>query len=210
MKIGIAAISAACACAVAVSAASASYLLYAPRPTEAEKPVTREEGVLVKEITIRRGDTLSAISRAYSGHASYFPQILLFNQISNPDLIYAGATLRVPVSKVVKEEETEKEKEKSVAPSTLRGRKKAKTPEPRAEKKPAVSLPGEMAASSAEGREVDGERSLYEKALKTYRSEACNDALPVFDAFLKKYPDSVRAADIALFRADCYLKLSEE
>ena len=80
------------------SAAAADYLVYLPKPVEAIDAPLSGEGVLVKKIMIQRGDTLSAISRRFSGKGSYFPQILLFNNIRNPNRIYAGRKLLVPVS----------------------------------------------------------------------------------------------------------------
>jgi LysM repeat protein len=74
------------------------YLLYAPQPATPGQETPSQEGVLVKEILIRKGDTLSGLSRKFSGHGKYYPQILLFNTIKNPDLIYAGNKLRVPLS----------------------------------------------------------------------------------------------------------------
>jgi hypothetical protein len=73
--------------------------LYAPRPVAAEEKVRKEDGILVQEVPVKKGDTLSRISRRFSGHGSYFPQILLFNDIKNPDRIYTGTTLKIPVSR---------------------------------------------------------------------------------------------------------------
>lgn len=78
------------------------YFIYAPKMITETKdgiPPLGKEELLVKEVQIKWGDTLSGISRRYSGRGSYFPQILLFNEIKNPDLIYAGSTLKVPVGK---------------------------------------------------------------------------------------------------------------
>ena len=58
-----------------------------------------QDGVLVQEIEIKKGDTLSGLSRKYSGRGMYFPQILLFNSIKNPNLIYSGNKLRIPVTR---------------------------------------------------------------------------------------------------------------
>ena len=74
------------------------YLLYAPQTAPAGQKTSPQEGVLVKEIEIQKGDTLYGLSRKYSGRGMYYPQILLFNSIKNPNLIYPGATLKVPLS----------------------------------------------------------------------------------------------------------------
>lgn len=75
------------------------YLLYEPKPATGEQtapPVG--EGVLVRSVTVKRGDTLSRISRRYIGKAWLFPQVLLFTKIKNPDLIYPGEKVLVPVA----------------------------------------------------------------------------------------------------------------
>jgi len=83
---------------IALPAWGQQYLLYSPQPVTSGQKAPAQDGVLVQEIEIQKGDTLSGLSRKFSGHGSYFPQILLFNTIKNPDLIYAGDTIRVPVS----------------------------------------------------------------------------------------------------------------
>ena len=73
------------------------YLLYSPQPVASGQKTSSQEGVLVQEIEVKKGDTLFALSRKFSGYGMYFPQILLFNSIKNPNLIYPGNTLRIPV-----------------------------------------------------------------------------------------------------------------
>jgi LysM repeat protein len=53
---------------------------------------------MVQEVDVIKGDTLYDISRKFSGHGMYFPQILLFNEIQNPNLIYPGEKLRIPIT----------------------------------------------------------------------------------------------------------------
>ena len=83
---------------VAAPAWSQQYLLYSPQPVESEQAKPAQEGVLVQEIQIKKGDTLYGLSRKFNGKGTYYPQILLFNTIKNPNLIYAGNTLRIPLS----------------------------------------------------------------------------------------------------------------
>ncbi|HEX9078706.1 MAG TPA: LysM peptidoglycan-binding domain-containing protein [Desulfuromonadaceae bacterium] len=73
------------------------YFLYSPRPVSPGETKEAGEGVLVREVEVRPGDTLYGISRRNSGHGMYYPQILLFNDIKNPNLIRAGETIKVPV-----------------------------------------------------------------------------------------------------------------
>lgn len=74
------------------------YLLYSPQPVPSGQRASSQDGILVQEIEIRKGDTLIGLSRKFSGRGMYFPQILLFNSIKNPNLIYAGSTLRIPLA----------------------------------------------------------------------------------------------------------------
>lgn len=52
-----------------------------------------------REHTVARGDTLSAIARTHYGDASRFPLIVRANPnlITDPDLIFPGQVLRIPV-----------------------------------------------------------------------------------------------------------------
>ncbi len=72
--------------------------LYTPQPFAAGQQPAAQNGILVEEIQIKKGDTLHDLSRKFSGRGAYYPQILLFNAIKNPDLIRTGETLRVPVT----------------------------------------------------------------------------------------------------------------
>jgi len=84
--------------ATPVACGAEEFYLYTPKPAGAEQlPAGPEEGVLVRSITIKRGDTLSGISKKYLGKGTWYPELLVFNSIKNPDLIYTGRTLRVPV-----------------------------------------------------------------------------------------------------------------
>jgi LysM repeat protein len=74
------------------------YLLYAPQPVPQGQKGAAQDGILVQEIEVQKGDTLFGISRKFSGHGMYYPQILLFNSIKNPNRIYPGLTLKIPVS----------------------------------------------------------------------------------------------------------------
>lgn len=196
------------ACALYASAANAApgdYFVYAPQPVTPEaSAASGPAGVVVKEITIRRGDTLSAISRAFTGRASYYPQILLFNQISDPDMIYAGTTLRVPVAHSERKEKDHGVPEAHVRPELQPVVEPRRTPGQQKEQAP--QLPGR----AVDLQEVKGEQKLYEKAVKAYRGSTCSDALPLLDSFLAQFPESPHAPDAALLRADCHLRLARQ
>lgn len=48
---------------------------------------------------VQEGDTLAAISRSYTGQADYYEEIAAYptNQISNPDMIYPGQKIEIPL-----------------------------------------------------------------------------------------------------------------
>lgn len=85
--------------AVSVHAANGQqYLLYSPQPALPDQKSISKDGILVQKVEVQKGDTLYSLSRKFTGRGMYFPQILLFNSIKNPDLILPGRTLQIPVS----------------------------------------------------------------------------------------------------------------
>ena len=48
-------------------------------------------------VTIKSGDTLSAISLLFYGNANKYPQIAQANNIANPNNVAIGTTLQLPV-----------------------------------------------------------------------------------------------------------------
>ena len=180
------------------------YLLYAPKPASGDQlPDSPEQGVLVRRVTIKRGDTLSRLSRQHTGVASWFPQALLFNTISNPDLIYTGDSLLIPVR-----------------PGR---RKSAKKPtRTQASARPATSRPSLQQKSAAPSAPVAGpvkaetrpaladEQQLYQQAKRAYLVADYTKSLELFGDFLRRYPQSRLAADASLYQADCLLRLSQE
>ncbi len=85
-------------CFLALPAWGQQYYLYESKPVTAEQKNLSKEGILVTEVPVQKGDTLYDISKKYSGRGMYYPQILLFNSLKNPNLIYPGNTLKVPVT----------------------------------------------------------------------------------------------------------------
>lgn len=171
-------------------------LLYLPNPVAtATPPPLPGDGVLVKKITIKRGDTLAALSRQFSGRGGYYPQILLFNEIGNPNLIYAGQELLVPLSGRLFHK-------KRSAPLT--GTRTTSTVRPEASS-PQKYLPektAETATSSAE-------RQLFEQSVALFALGKYHEALEGFNRFLKYYPQSPLVPNASLYRGDCFLRLSE-
>jgi len=169
--------------------------LYAPRPVAAGETVRKSDGVLVQEVAVKKGDTLSALSRTFSGRGSYYPQILLFNDIKNPDRIYTGDVLRVPVSRRAVTGQA------AAATEKKRARKHTAAAPARTHARHASQQPAGAVAASAEQR-------LFERAIKAYRQDNYRTALQLFDRFLAAYPASALAADASLYKAECYLRQS--
>ncbi|MCB1199268.1 MAG: FecR domain-containing protein [Leptospiraceae bacterium] len=55
-----------------------------------------ESETSVQEITVEKGETLSKISKKYLDDPSRWKDLLKYNKISNPNLIYPGQKLKVP------------------------------------------------------------------------------------------------------------------
>src|SRR6185369_9508206 len=156
----------ACGTAVAIlllafvpAAWSQQYFLYSPKPASPDEKVQKKDGVLVQEVPVQKGDTLSGLSRKFSGHGSYFSQILLFNDIKNPNLIYAGKTLRVPVSK------TQVDEKVSTAPAPKQ--KKAAQPAARGGKgRAVVTVPPAKQPVTSKTTPADPSTEIYLSDLK--------------------------------------------
>ncbi len=160
-------------------AAADGVQIYRPEAATGQLPATPEEGITVKTLTIQKGDSLSKLSRRYAGKGYYFPQILLFNRISNPDLIIAGESLRVPL------------------PPSSAGTTKS-----------VLSPAAPVAAQSSTDIPAMAEKKLFAKAKSQYRKRHYKTALGLFDRYIHEYPDSPQAGNAIFHRGECYLKLS--
>lgn len=197
---------------------SSEYLLFSPGPLEGELLVPqRGKGVLVRRITIKPGDTLSSISQDFSGRSSYFPQILLFNDIRNPDLILAGRELIVPVSKqsaLSKTSTSENKLSPAVKKSSLAKPKPAGVTGDKSNsgtEKSQRRSAGKMAPKIQEPTGAQSnkkEQDAYSTAISAYRREEYKQSLSLFSRFLAMYPSSSLAADASLYKAECLFKLS--
>jgi len=184
-------------------AAGGDYLLFAPHPVETLMVPKPGEGVLVERITVRRGDTLAKISRKHGRKGSYFPQILLFNAISNPDLIHPGQSLLVPVSASFAQSIQAAEKKK--APKSAGAKKKRR--KVKSDSASAATRTEKPAAPPAVTTGVK-EQGLYARAIGDYKKGEYRKALRSFSRFIEQYPNSPLAPDAALYKADSLLKLS--
>lgn len=68
----------------------------AARQTPGMKPIERRLTADGKYI-VQRGDTLWHIARSFYGKGTEYHKIVKANRISNPNLIYPGQELRIPV-----------------------------------------------------------------------------------------------------------------
>ncbi|MGE0920085.1 LysM peptidoglycan-binding domain-containing protein [Trichlorobacter lovleyi] len=165
--------------------------LYAPRPVDGTEP---GEGVLVREITVKKGDTLSHLSKRYSGRGYYYPQILLFNEIRNPHRIQVGQVVRVPLSHKAG-------RQAQNSPVVAQDQSQVQAAEPSkqvAERPKAVQQPSLR----------QGEKNAYNHAMENFKKGDCEAAIKQFDRFISRYPSSSLLPEATLNRAECYLKLS--
>jgi TolA-binding protein len=181
--------------AVAASAGAEDYYLYKPQKVQSGDIPAPGDGVLTRTITIQRGDTLSKLSRRYNGRSSFFSQILLFNKIRNPDLIYAGDTLRVPLTRAegaAKAGETPREAGNAKEARPGRAMEHA-TKRHHHQTRPARAMAG---------------KQLFSRGMRAYAKGRYREAIDIFDRYLAAYPNSADAPEAALYKAECYMRLS--
>lgn len=187
-----------------LTGAAAAYgadFLYTPQPATA----TDTEGILVREVTVKRGDTLSHLSKQFSGRGYYYPQILLFNNIKNPHRITPGQVVRVPVGQrtaavqsTAASATVAEAREAAVVPSPEKSAKKSSRGDKKTSKKARQTQP-----------DTTAEQEAFSAAQAAFSSGDCERAISLFDRFITRYPSSARLAEVTLNRAECYLKLSE-
>ena len=192
--------------ALAAPALSQQQYLYSPTQVDSDVSVPSGDGILVREMVIKKGDTLSGISKKTTGRGYYYPQILLFNDIKNPNLIHTGKVLRVPVIN----DSMKKSAQKKAAGKSASKKLLAKHRGASAERQGSTKLVQKQ--SQANGNvdlpEKTGPSTLFNQGLKAYQQGDCRSAIERFDRFLAESPSSPLAADASLYKADCYLKFS--
>jgi len=174
--------------------ATEEYYLYKPEKVQSPRIPKPGDALLTRTITVQSGDTLKRLSRKYSGRGAFFPQILLFNRIKNPDLIYAGDRLRVPVTLAAGLSGATVNEKRAKAQAEKPGAGKNASAHARQRKAPAAS-------------EKAGER-LFRHGVTAFATGHYRKALAIFNRYLAAYPNSPDAAEAALYRAECYMKLS--
>ena len=152
------------------------YYVYTPHPATPGESKTSGDGLLVEEVPVQKGDTLYGLSHRFSGRGSYYPQILLFNNIENPNMIYAGDKIRVPVSSV------SQDSAKQVKPvSNAAGRKKKKS--------------GSSAKHAAEIQKKSSKTQMDNKKAQP-RPQALNQTKPAQPVAASAPPATRRAASV--------------
>jgi LysM repeat protein len=204
---------------------SQQFYLYAPKPVAAGEKIQKNDSILVQEVTVKKGDTLSGLSRIFNGHGSYYSQILLFNDIKDPNKIYIGNILKIPVSRrEMKDKVADVQAQRSlssippsgpVPESSAGDLKKGGAGEiKKRDLKQITAVPAHAPVKAAHKASIavddSSEQKLYERAIKAYRQDDCRTALELFDRFLSDYPLSALAADANLYKAECYLKQSNQ
>ncbi len=174
------------AAAASPAVAADEYRLYRPEKVQKQNIPSPGEGVLTRTIIIQKGDTLKKLSRRYSGRGSFFPQILLFNRIKDPDRILAGAQLQVPLTNMETAAGGGLEKQKKHV--TRKGAHKRR-----------------HAARSYYGGK---EERLFNRGVSAYKAGEYRRAIEIFDKYLATYPNSTSAANAALYRAESYENLA--
>ncbi len=165
--------------------------LYQPRPLAQDERPVADDGLLVREVQVKKGDTLSHISKRFSGRGAYYPQILLFNRIKNPHLIYPGDLLRVPVTA-----------QRAAQPTAVVPHSSA------ASAKPVASAAKAKRPAPVETAQEPREQAEYNRALTAFKRGDCAEAVTRFDRFIADFPQSPLLPEASLNRAECYLKQS--
>lgn len=198
--------------------------LLVPVPANADlsashKPVPEDIKVLSR-LTVRKGDSLWRISKRALGRGSYYPQILAFNQIENPDRIYEGRTLLMPAGPLTRHPELASrfagksatiefpavagsaEAEPALIPPSGMGREDEPRPkEVRGKRTGAVVAPGGMRKGSGEEAEA---RTIADWA----DQGKCDHVVAAADRFLAKHRDSAYLATVLWQQAECYRSMA--
>ncbi|MDD2851616.1 MAG: LysM peptidoglycan-binding domain-containing protein [Desulfuromonadaceae bacterium] len=197
-----------------------------------EKELIRRDQILVKdgvtyrEVTVQKGDTLFDISRKFRTEGASYTETLRFNNIKDPNRIVSGDIIKVPLhrSRNTAPGTPPKSAKSSAAPVISAQPAPHAAPLPFSHNSTSLqktSPPSELATRNTPSEKPVGathtqpfannsasRQRLYEQAITAYRHNDCQTAVQLFGRFLAETPRTSLAADISLFIADCYLKLS--
>ncbi len=175
------------AAAASPAVAADEYRLYRPEKVQTQNIPSPGEGVLTKTIIIQKGDTLKKLSRRYSGRDSFFPQILLFNRIKDPDLILAGAQLQIPLT--------------NLESAAVKGGIEK-------QKRHVIHKGAHKRRHAARSYYGGKEERLFNRGVSAFKAGEYRRAIEIFDKYLATYPNSPSAANAALYRAESYENLA--
>jgi len=184
---------------LAQGAAGAKEFLYVPKPSTGGQGASPAKKVLVRRVTVKRGDTLKKLSKEHIGDASSFPQVLRLNNVKNPDLLQPGETLLIPVSR----SHHASTKKAAKATRGTKGKRRYAHHRPYLSGK---ALP-EQVKSTVPAPATD-EQASYRRVQRAYQAGDYQTSLELYDDFLRRFPHSELAAEASLNQANCYLGLS--
>jgi len=175
---------------VPADAADPDEVLLIPVPGTADlsaglKPASQGITVLSR-MTIRKGDSLWRIARRTLGRGDYYPLLLAFNAIQNPDLIYEGRSLLLPAGTL--------DRHPALA-SRLSGKTATIVFPP-----PAASTQVEPKAAPPDNEDKAEVQAIVELASKG----DCAGVIAAADRYLARHPRSSRRAAVLLHQAECY------
>jgi TolA-binding protein len=122
--------------------------------------------------------------------------LLVFNSIKNPDLIYPGDTLLVPVPA-------------AHAPSAKKSARVARVTK-RTRSKRRHRRSSRLTTHAVEHPASSGEQQSYQRAERAYLAGDFEKSQDLFAGFLREFPNSHLAPDASLRQADCFLHLSSQ
>lgn len=194
-----------------------------------------KDGVSFREVTVVPGDTLSSIAVRYHQEGASYSEILKVNKITDPGRIKVGDVVKVVLNRKLQNRPKAAKQGAPAAPSPpaatavavrttlprqqrfLNNSTVRMTPAGIAGATPAAPVPSQAAIPAANnclgGQQPvasapDSGQKMYEQAIRSYRQGDFKTAIRLFGELLAEHPDSSLSADVSLFIADCYLKLS--
>lgn len=185
------------------------YLIHrVPLDGSASSTVSGDEWI-VQEVTIEKGTTLWKFSRNYLGKGHYYPHFLAYNDIANPNRIYEGKTLLVPVAKVRDYQRRNELQGKTWSVSFIGLALESASRAP--VKKSAVRLPSrkeQVRPESSRDRAVSEQRE-FDRAKAEFEAGRYGEAARLFEGFASHHPHSGLKAEALFYAAEAQLKASE-
>ena len=187
----------------------AEYLLHKV-PLDGGASTVRGDDWIVREIVVEKGATLWDYARTYLGKGYYYPHLLAYNDISNPNRIYEGKTLLVPTERVrnYAGRETLEGRTWSVSFSGLALESLTKRPE----RKSAVRITPPKGAVKKEiprGIGTASEQREFDRAKALFDAGNYTKAARLFDEFVAAHPHSKLKVEALFYSAESNLKSSE-